>query len=224
MNKISKYMWGIALIAIGVIIGMNSLGIANINIFFKGWWTLFIIVPCFIGLFDKENITSNFIGLVIGISLLLGIRDVIEFKILSKLFIPFILVSIGISIVFSEKIKNNITSKIKSVEKNGLESICATFASQNINKANDNFKGANLDAIFGGIILDLKNANMENETVIKASSIFGGIDIILPSDVNVKVKSTPIFGGVSNKIMNNNENNKVIYIEAFCLFGGIEIK
>lgn len=41
-------MEGIVLIILGPIVGGNTLGITNINIFFDGWWTLFIIVPCFI--------------------------------------------------------------------------------------------------------------------------------------------------------------------------------
>jgi len=70
----------------------------------------------------------------------------------------------------------------------------------------------------------LQKAKITKEAVIKASSIFGGIEIKVPSDANIKVKSRPIFGGVSNKILNKVENKKTIYIEAFCLFGGGEIK
>ena len=57
-----------------------------------------------------------------------------------------------------------------------------------------------------------------------ASSIFGGIDIIVPKDVNIKVTSTSIFGGVENKVKNNTTNKKTIYINATCLFGGVDIK
>ena len=49
MKKIEEILWGVFFIAIGIIIGLNALGITDINIFFDGWWTLFIIVPCFIG-------------------------------------------------------------------------------------------------------------------------------------------------------------------------------
>ena len=51
MNKISNYIWGLVLVLLGVIIGLNTMGITSINLFFDGWWTLFIIVPCFINLF-----------------------------------------------------------------------------------------------------------------------------------------------------------------------------
>lgn len=225
MNNISKSLWGVLLIIIGLILGLNVLNITNINLFFDGWWTLFIIIPSFIGLFNKkENKTSNLIGLGIGVALLLAAQDFIQFEIIFKLIVPFVLIMIGLSFLFSDKTKKQIVDKLNNVNKNNLENIVATFSEQKINKDEENFKGANLDAIFGGITLDLRNTKLEKEIIIKASSIFGGIDILLPSDVNVQVKATLIFGGVSNKIKNHKENNKTIYIDAFCLFGGIDIK
>ena len=58
MKKAENILWGIVLIILGLIIGGNTLGITNINIFFDGWWTLFIIVPCFIGLFKDSDKTA----------------------------------------------------------------------------------------------------------------------------------------------------------------------
>ena len=84
MKKFGNVLWGIVLIVVGLIIGGNALGITNINIFFDGWWTLFIIVPCFIGLFKKKKKTGNVIGLLIGIALFLGCQDIINFDIIWK--------------------------------------------------------------------------------------------------------------------------------------------
>ena len=72
MKKISNLLWGLIFILVGVVFGLNALGISDINIFFNGWWTLFIIVPCFIGLFNDDDKSGNLIGLIIGICLLLG--------------------------------------------------------------------------------------------------------------------------------------------------------
>lgn len=226
MEKFSKVLWGLVFIAIGIIIGMNALGITSINIFFDGWWTLFIIIPCFIGLFEneKEGKVGNIIGMVIGVALFLATREIISFEIIAKMILPLILVAIGLSMIFNETIKSKVAEKVKEGKKNGLESIVATFAEQKVKKDDEEFKGANLDAVFGSIVLDLKKANIEKEAVIKASSIFGGIEIKVPTDVNIKVKSTPIFGGVSNKTTNSKENQKTIYIESFCMFGGVDIK
>ena len=85
MKSFGKVLWGIVLIVVGLIIGGNALGITNINIFFDGWWTLFIIVPCFIGLFKEREKTGNIIGLLIGIALLLCCQDILDFDIKIKI-------------------------------------------------------------------------------------------------------------------------------------------
>ena len=54
---------------------------------------------------------------------------------------------------------------------------------------------------------------------------FGGIDIYVPYNVNVKVNSNSIFGGVSQKNRRSNDPNAVtVYVNATCMFGGVEIK
>lgn len=226
MGKIGKVLWGLVFLVIGIIIGANALGLANIDIFFTGWWTLFIIVPCFISMFEGNGGSKlgNVIGILIGVILLLATRGIISFEIIAKLIFPIAFIIIGLSMIFNETVKSKVTQKVNDGKKNGMEYISATFANQRVNKDNEEFKGANLDSVFGGITLDLKGANITNEAAIKASSIFGGIEIIVPNDINIKVKSTPIFGGVSNKTTNSKDNSKTLYIEAFCLFGGVEIK
>ena len=39
----SSIVWGIVLVAAGVIFALNSLDITNIDVFFEGWWTLFLL-------------------------------------------------------------------------------------------------------------------------------------------------------------------------------------
>ena len=84
MKKTSTWLWGIVLIIIGVVLGINALGVAHINIFFPGWWTLFIIVPCFIGLFGNDNDkTGDLIRLCIGAILLMANMVIVrQFRIL----------------------------------------------------------------------------------------------------------------------------------------------
>ena len=49
MTKLSKILWGVVLILVGGIFALNAFGVTDVEVFFDGWWTLFIIVPCFIG-------------------------------------------------------------------------------------------------------------------------------------------------------------------------------
>lgn len=227
MKKFGNILWGLAFIVVGLIIGFNAMGITNINIFFKGWWTLFIIVPSFIGLFKDESKIWNIIFLVIGIGLLLCTRDILSFAIIGKLIFPFILVMIGLSFIFKDMFQAKINEKIKNLncERVDGENFCATFGGVKNHFKGQEFKGANIDAIFGGVDIDLSEAIVNHDQVINANAIFGGIDIKAPKGVNIKIKSTPIFGGVSNKLKSDfNEAFPTIYIKAFCLFGGVDIK
>ncbi len=227
MKKFGNVLWGIVLIVIGLIIGGNALGITNINIFFDGWWTLFIIIPCFIGIFKENEKTGNLIGLLIGVALLLACQDVLDFDLIWKLAFPAILVAIGLSIIFKDVLGGKVSSEIKKLneKRSGENSYCATFAGQNVNFDGEKFTGADLTAVFGGVKCDLRNAIIESDVVINASSTFGGIEIFVPSDVKIKIKSTPIFGGVENKANTKpTENSHTIYINSVAVFGGVEIK
>lgn len=229
MKDLSRILWGIVLVLLGIIWGLNATGVTNIDIFFDGWWTLFIIVPSAISLVNPKNNgkVSSVICLVIGIFLLLGSLDVFDFDILWEILLPVIVVIIGLSLIFGNKAKTTLKEKIDNTDFSNVEVITATFGEQNINKAGEKFEKANLDAVFGSIKLDLRDADLKNETYIKASAIFAGITILAPKDVEVKIKSTPIFGGVTNECLDEKTNKnakKTIYVDGFALFGGIEIK
>ena len=227
MKKIENILWGIVLIILGLIIGGNTLGITNINIFFDGWWTLFIIVPCFIGLFKDSDKTGSLIGILIGVGLLLGCQDIIDFDLIWKLAFPIILVIIGLSMIFKNALGEKIGDEIRKLNENRSDdnSYCATFGGQNISFDEEKFKCCDLNAVFGGIKCDLRNAVIDEDIVINASAIFGGIEIYVPENVKIKVKSVPIFGGVNNKTHTKpDENSHIIYINGTAVFGGIEIK
>ena len=79
-------------------------------------------------------------------------------------------------------------------------------------------------AVFDDAKLNLKKAKFTKDTAIKAFALFGGIDIIVPSGVKVKVKSGFIFGGFSDERKNPTEKSKhAIYIDAAGGFGDINI-
>ena len=228
MNTMKNVFWGIALVIFGLIWGLNALDITHINIFFNGWWTLFIIVPCFIGLFNEKEKTGNIIGLVIGIALLLCCLDLLDFNIIWKLSFPTILVIVGLSFIFKDSLNNKINKEINKINKenNSDNEYCATFSSQNVYFDDEEFKGANLTSVFGGVKCDLRKAIIKENQVINCSAIFGGIDIYVPENVKVKIKSNSIFGGISNKRkeVSKDKDEKTIYINATIMFGGIDIK
>lgn len=227
MKNLKSIMWGIVLIVIGVIIGGNSLGLFDINIFFNGWWTLFIIIPSFIGIVTESEKTGSIIFFLIGISLLLGCIGLLDYSLVMKLILPATLIAIGLSIILKNIFNSSINNNIKEIGKkiDLKDGYTATFSGQNINLDNEVFRGTNLNAVFGGIKLDLRNAIIEEDIVINTSSIFGGIDIYVSDNFNIKIKSNSIFGGVSNNKKSKSQDGvHTIYINAKCVFGGVDIK
>ena len=225
MKKISTVIWGIVLIAAGALFALNALNITNIDIFFDGWWTLFIIVPCAVGLFTEREKTGNIIGIAVGVFLLLCCQDILSFSMLWKLLVPAIIVIIGLKMVFTGLFGNKANEIIAKIKQNGGETKvgCATFSGYELNYDGEVFEGAELTAVFGGVDCNLKNAIIEKDCAIQVSAIFGGIDILVPDNVNVKVSSNCIFGGISNKTALHKEA-PTIYISGTCMFGGVEIK
>ena len=55
MKRINSFVWGLALLAVSAVLTLNAFEITNIEIFFAGWWTLFIIVPSLVGLFNGHD-------------------------------------------------------------------------------------------------------------------------------------------------------------------------
>lgn len=230
MKQAKPIIWGIAIIALGLIFGGNALGLFNLNVFFDGWWTLFIIVPSVISLFTEKEKLSSLGFLAAGVILLLAAQNVFDYNVAWKAILAVALIIIGLTIiikgVFHNKNDEEVAKKIKEAETDGktMDSQMAIFSGSDRTYNDETFSGSNLVAVFGGVSLNLKKAKIEKDTVIKAFTLFGGIDIIVPDDVKVKLKSGFIFGGFSDERKNISDKGKyTIYIDAAGGFGGINV-
>lgn len=108
----------------------------------------------------------------------------------------------------------------------GKEHYTSILSSQNI-RCTEEFTGAEITSIAGGLELDLRNAVISRDIVIDVNCFLGGITIFLPSGVTVSVSCTPIMGGVESKIdgsLGRKENKATVYIRGICFMGGIEIR
>ena len=157
MKKFSNILWGLTFIVLGVMIGLNSFGITNINFFFKGWWTLFIIIPCFIEFFRSKVKILNVIGITTGLALLCICQGVFPLEMLWKLTLPTILVLIGLALVFKDALlgKKTAASTRISDKKGKEDKYSAILGSKNIKYDNQVFYGNDLSAAFGSITCDL---------------------------------------------------------------------
>ena len=221
-NKIDSILIGLILVAVGVIYGGNALNVWDVSIFFAGWWTLFIIVPCAIDMIKRGINYGSTVGLTVGILLMLTFSGILDKDLVVKLIVPIFLIAVGISVLLGA---SNLKKKVKTIDFNGNQrDYYAIFNGQKITPVNETFGGANITTVFGSVDLDLRSCDINSDIVINTTTIFGGAKVIIPNNVNVKVSSVPILGGVSNKsIRKKIENAPTIYFESVCIFGGIEI-
>ncbi|MCR5312994.1 MAG: cell wall-active antibiotics response protein [Bacteroidaceae bacterium] len=88
----------------------------------------------------------------------------------------------------------------------------------------ETFHGARLDAFCGGIRFDLRNAVINEDEEIDIRTCIGGIELRVPSSVNVLVKSRSLFGEVGDETCKNvNKNAPCLHVVASNIIGGVSI-
>ncbi|MBQ0071686.1 MAG: hypothetical protein KBS81_07510 [Spirochaetales bacterium] len=97
-----RILWGVFLIGLGVILILKNQGM-EFSIFFTGWWTLFIIIPSVGSILTEDDKTGGFVGLALGVLLLLGARGIIDYGNIWKYLLPIILISIGLDVIFRHR-------------------------------------------------------------------------------------------------------------------------
>ena len=237
-NKLANVVWGIVLVVLGVGIAGDVMGLWYFTVFFPGWWTMFIIIPCLLSIIRSGISVGAISGLIIGGMLFASEYVRIDID-MWRLIVPVILIVIGLKIIFqgatrkTVKVESNVFTEGGPQGQNfgqteftytNRQEYSSVFASNNI-KITDHFVGTNLNAIFGSVVIDLRDAQISSDVEISATAVFGGIDIYIPKGVNLKINNIPIFGGVSNKSNNSPEPGAyTIYLNSTTMFGGIDVK
>jgi len=220
-NKVKQKNWtGIVLVVIGLAFLLRNLHLLPLPHVFFSWKALLIVIGIIgISLGKKEG----FIPLIIGAGFIL-IYDILGLYYFgfSDLW-PLVLVLVGIALLMRHRGGNRSSSTITS----DLDEV-AIFSGLEKQVTNQDFKGGKATALFSGLDIDLRSANLSADTnVIDLMTIFGGIEFRIPPDWTVNVSElTVIFGAFEDKRAVNpkpSDPSKVLNIKGLILFGGGEI-
>ncbi|MDF2159058.1 DUF5668 domain-containing protein [Algoriphagus sp. CAU 1675] len=105
--------------------------------------------------------------------------------------------------------------------------IDAIFSGVNKRVLSKNFQGGKLTAAFGGVDLDLTQADFKGLVTLQVDVIFGGMKIIVPPHWDVRTEVSNIAAGVEDKRIYRQSEvdpDKVLVLRGTVLFGGLEIK
>ena len=108
----SAILVGALLILVGLGIVGRSFGLFHFS--FDGWWTVFIIIPCLVGLIngDGGSRTGSLIGLGLGVLLLCCARGWVKWSMFAPTLLAVALVAIGLGLIIGDdgrrRIKQNL--------------------------------------------------------------------------------------------------------------------
>lgn len=225
MKRTSKIIGGIALVAFGIVWALELIDVISISL--EGWWALFVIVPCFINIFNDRRKAGAIIGCGIGILLLLAARSIIPWNDIWKYMLCLVAVVWGLTLLF-------FSNKKSSVRRHNSEqaapvvlddNIEVNFGKQEYSYDGQPFEGADVHVSFGFVGLDLRDADIRDGAVINVDCSFGGIQIRLPKGVCINNRIDTTLAGVDCDCCTQpTDGAKTLCLKGHCNFGGIEIK
>ena len=117
----------------------------------------------------------------------------------------------------------------KAYEK-GKISETNVFGGSRVVFENEEFKGGEINNVFGGSEIDLSAATLaEGENILEINCVFGGVKIIVPQGWNIKLRMDSVMGGFHDKrkaFGANDETNRsrILIIKGSAIFGGGELR
>lgn len=210
---------GLIIVLIGLVLLLNQAGIYDFRGLILDWWPMVLVI---VGAYSLACSTAPPLG---GLLLLLAGAWFQVGKLgfmppnWNSLIIPVIIIIVGLYLMFSRRER-------KTSDHDRINHL-ALFSGINQHNESRNFKGGNITALFGGVELDLSDAEIAGGSAeMDITTAFGGVDLVVPRHWRVDVTGIPIFGGWGNKTKDTVKDADAPQLRIRCLvmFGGIDIK
>jgi predicted membrane protein len=209
---------GIVIIIFGVGFLLQQMGVNGADKILSTWWPILIIG---VGLMAWSSNRHAWFGpmiiTLVGVISLLDTLHVFE-QSAWNYFWPVIIIVIGLRFLGGKKWEGD-----KSQSTTSAEADTSVMFSGTDKIVTGKLDKADLSAWFGGIKLDLRSADIQDNAVVHVTAAFGGIEIMVPQNVKAINKVTGVFGGSENKTQAT-DTTKTLTITGTAIFGGVEIK
>lgn len=225
-KKLGKIVVGILIAACGACIGAQAAGLLPGGLSTDGWWTVFLIVP---GLLLLACVGLNAFDVLLtglGVLFLLDEQGVLRGGLGYRLAIPYGLVVIGLALVFCQRKQRGFVPSSSGVFAGTGEQSCYAVGGSNTPQLKGSrFSGTRGVAAFGTINLDLREAALADESVVRLCVVFGAANIALPENALLMIRSFPVFGGVKNAFVPTaGPDAPLVIVRLVSVFGGVHIQ
>ncbi|HOX82806.1 MAG TPA: hypothetical protein PLS08_07235, partial [Chryseolinea sp.] len=149
---------------------------------------------------------------------------------------PLIIIAVGLSMILkpkrskrSEEYWRDFSSQNNERSSEDYIDSTTVFGGTKKNIISKDFKGGESFCMFGGVEINLMQADINGRIIIELTQVFGGTKLVIPPHWKLQSEEVvSIFGGLDDKrpIMQSAsvDDSKVIVLRGTCIFGGIDIK
>ncbi|BDU76389.1 LiaF transmembrane domain-containing protein [Mesoterricola sediminis] len=220
-------LWlGIAIIVFGILALLDNMPFFQGHDFVRTLWPLILIIIG-VGKLSRSRDDKGIGGYVlIAAGAFFLVHNLTDGNI-SELFGPLVIVALGVFVVM-KALRRNRGVPPELAASDAFVSSTAVFSGTKRRVVGQDFKGAELTAIFGGFELDLRQAALEAPQVrIDTFVLFGGGEIKVPQGWAVTMKGSAIVGGFDDKTLHlpSGEGAPRVHlvITGMVLFGGLVV-
>ncbi len=217
---------GGAICAIGVILLLDHVGIIAAGNLWR-FWPLLLVIAGIVNLTDTGQWPKGAFLVVIGILFQLDNLGIIHFR-WADLW-PLAIIAAGAMMIWgsfrARRFKTRVSGAANSMNATSV------FGGVERRVSVKDFKYGSVSAVFGGVELDFRDAEMEGEeAVMDINVIFGGVEIRVPDHWRVEARNQTLFGGYTDTTRGTGNpsasgtGTKTLVITGQVLFGGIEVK
>jgi predicted membrane protein len=225
LNMRTRMVPGFLLVIIGTLILLDHMGILRIHNLWSFWPVILIVV----GLLRLQESCNRGIGvLLMLVGTLFLLSNLGYLRLSAADFWPIVLIAIGLGLMWGRFQLPRIPTAPGGPDK---VNATAMFAGVERRVTTTNLNGGTVQAIFGGVELDFRSADIEGEeTVLFVEAVFGGIEIVVPERWSVIYEGQSIFGGYNDETRAplpdapGSAPRKRLILRGQALFGGISVK
>jgi predicted membrane protein len=228
-----RFLAGIVLITVGTVLLINYMDLIPYELpkVIFSWTTLLILLGVIFLLTERNSSTGVILILIGSVFFIADFQQISVWEVM-KYAIPVGLIIAGLLLLLRKQ-----SYPLKKINGIGNEpsgdilNDMSIFGGGERKIRSGNFRGGRITAVFGGSELDLRTAELApGVNAIDVLCLFGGFTLRIPEDWEVVNEVSAVFGGFSDKRMNDKKtlnaaaSDKLLYIKGLVLFGGGEIK
>lgn len=224
-KRSTSAQWGLIVLLIGFALLLDNMEVIQppLSDYIFSWELVMIITGIFI--LGRSNKPWGLLVVLLG-GLFLVARMLGNPVSFGDAFFPLVIIAVGFALVNSTRLQWLKRRNVKQLDNDDVIEDVVIFAASDRTIHSESFRGGKVIAVFGGSKLNLSHAMLAPGVVeLEVICVFGGVELIVPADWNIKVEVTNILGGYDDKRSPKQvDPNKTVILKGVNVFGGGEVK